>query len=74
MVFARSGQPQLQSPADGATEVSGELRAYCEWSEQMVAPRPEETCAAETHVSLDFDDEDAAWSALIAHARALANF
>jgi hypothetical protein len=71
MIFARSGEYTMDVPTPAA-QPSGETQAYCDWTEREVAPCPDDRRHIESHASLDFDDEDAAWTALLAHARALA--
>ena len=63
----------IDVPPQAAPAPSGETHRYCEWTEREVAPRPEERRRAESHASLDFDDEDAAWTALLAQVRDLAH-
>jgi hypothetical protein len=72
MIFARNGEPEMDVPPAAAPAPSGEAQAYCEWIEREVAPRPDHRCPIESHATLDHDDEDAAWTALLAHARTLA--
>ena len=72
MIFARTGESAIDVPPQAAPAPTGETQAYCEWTEREVAPRSEDRRRAESYASLDFDDEDAAWTALIAHARRFA--
>ena len=72
MIFAHHAEPPIDEPQPADPFPSGETRAYCEWIEREVAPRPDDERYVESHASLDCDDEDTAWSALLAHARALA--
>lgn len=72
MAFARNGESSIDVPPPEASGASGEAQSYCEWIEREVAPRPEDRRHAESHTSLDYDDEDAAWTALMSQARALA--
>jgi hypothetical protein len=71
MIFARDGDSATDAVARGRP--SGETEAYCRWIEREAAPCPDDGRRPESHASLDCDDEDAAWTALLAHARTLAS-
>ena len=71
MIFARNGESANDVAPQAAPAPTGETQDYCQWAEREVAPRPEDRRRAESHASLDFDDEDVAWTALLDHARTL---